>query len=130
MKKLNKNGGIILGIVTIVALVFGLFLYISKANDKKQIEENWYYTTATIQSITKTREITKKDKVLTNYTWKVSYVYNHMHYTSTLYENESKFDEENRKALIGDIVGVFVNPENPNEVYMKTFYIQKITNNH
>ena len=130
MKKLNKNGGIIFGIVTIVALTFSLFLYISKINDRKQIEENWYYTTATIQSITKTKENEKKGKVTIDYTWKLSYVYKNMHYTSSLCEKESKFDEENRKALVGDIVGVFVNPKNPNEVYMESFYIQKTTNNH
>lgn len=125
MKKLNKNGEIIFGIVIIIVLTFSLFPYISKINNRKQIEENWYYATATIQSITKTGETNKKGKILTNYTWKVSYVYNHMRYTSTLYEKESKFDEENRKALVGDIVGVFVNPENPNEVRIESFYIQK-----
>ncbi len=96
---------VIIFVCSVNELIFGGLLYLNK-----QVEENYYLTTATITSVEKYKTVSEDadgdEHTVTRYHTEYEYEYNGEKYTKSSELSEEKYT--------GEIVGLYVNPDNPN----------------
>jgi hypothetical protein len=117
-----KSKGSLFGLFIVVFVIL-IGISILKGNDtlnRKQIEREWDYVSATINSVTCINENGNK----CDYNWKVTYVHHKRSYSTVLIERNAK--KTDHSDLVGSKMWVYVNPENPNEVVEATFHINII----
>ena len=98
------------------ALVF----YTVGNSERKNIEKNWDKVSAMVTSVTKSKE----EKGKYDYTWHITYTYKGIKRRSVLEEKGSSNPE--KTSIKNEVVMIYINPENPEEIAEDTFNISII----
>ena len=116
MEHTKKFPLLLLVLVVGAALVF----YMVGHSERRNIEKNWDKVSAMVTSVTKSKEENGKY----DYMWHVTYTYKGIKRRSVLEEKGSSNPE--KTSIKNEVVMIYVNPKNPEEIAEDTFNISII----